>query len=1048
MHSFCFWLSSALALVATVQGQGNTSNAERVDAALAALTVTNLEDVRGNLHLPTISNGFAVNWESNHSSVISIDGIVNRQLTDTPVALIASIDYEGVSQTRELFASVHKAAALGSFEGYAFSYFTGNSLAGENIFFAASDSNNALEWTELNGGQPVLTSSYGTKGLRDPFLIRSPEGDTFYLIATDLSIGSGTSWGDAVRIGSRYLEVWESHDLKTWSEQRHILVSPPEAGNTWAPEAYYDDELGAYLVFWASSLYEATDVNRTGSTYHRMLYATTRDFVTFSETSVWQDAGMSRIDSTVIKSADTYYRFTKDEGASGTGCSDIIQESSASLRATLESWTIIDSCIGKKAGTSAVEGPTAFKSNPNDVHGEKFYLFVDEYGGRGYIPLETADIGNPDWKVSASYNLPSSPRHGTVIPVTAAERASLTEAAPARRAVNADGEILRYDFTTVDGAQLQDASGNGNHAVINGGATIVDGALSFDGVDDFVQLPDNIISGVEDIAIETWALLDSSQQTPYFIYGIGNTVSGNGNGYIFTTGSPYRGSIATGNWTTEQTAASSSSLPQDTWLHLVYTISGRTSAIYLNGYEVARNEDVNVDPKNIGQGVTTANYIGKSLYSSDKLFKGQIREFAIFNRSLTAAEILSRSGNVGAITEVSLADASALKVPAIINTTAGKVLFPVKSGIDVTALAPTFTTAEGVTSSPSSGTIVDLTAEVKYVLKKDDETVAEWTVSAVEMRSPVLPGLYADPNAAVFNGVYYIYVTTDGVPGWGGNTFYAWKSTDLVTWTRGEEPFLTLDGANGNVPWATGNAWAPTIAERNGKYYFYFSGQNAALDTKTIGVAVADTPEGPFTAQPEAMILNNEAITASQAIDPAAFHDPVSGKYYILWGNGRALVAELNEDMVSVNWDTLQAISGLVDFREGVFLVYRDGLYHLTYSIDDTGSENYRVGYATSEYVAGPWTYHGVILQKDPSQGILGTGHNSMFSVPGTDDWYIVYHRFAIPGGGGYRRETTIDRVTFDPETGLINPVIPTLTSVEPETVPQKFRRVSRVMRL
>ncbi|KAK1540798.1 glycosyl hydrolase family 43 [Colletotrichum paranaense] len=1046
MRSLHFWLSSALALAATVRGQDD--NTAKVEAALAAITVTNLDDVRGNLYLPSTIDGLNVTWSSN-SSVISSSGVVVRQADDTQVALTASIDYEGSSQTRELVASVRKAVALDPFAGYAFSYFTGNSIAGEKIYFAASQGNDALKWTELNGGQPVLTSTYGTKGLRDPFLIRSPEGDTFYLIATDLSIGSGTSWGDSVRIGSRYLEVWESNDLKTWSAQRHVLVSPPEAGNTWAPEAYYDDDLGAYLVFWASSLYEDSDVNRTGSTYHRMLYATTRDFVTFSETSIWQDAGMSRIDSTVIKSADTYYRFTKDEGASGTGCSDIIQESSTSLRATLDSWTIIDSCIGKKAGTSAVEGPTTFKSNPDDVHGEKFYLFVDEYGGRGYIPLETADIGNPNWTVSSSYSLPASPRHGTVIPVTAAELASMTGSSATRRAVEAEGEILRYDFSAVDGTQLQDASGNGNHAVINGGATIVDGALTFDGVDDFVKLPNNILSGVEDIAIEVQVLLDASRTTPYFIYGIGNTAAdGNGNGYLFTTGSPYRASITTGNWTGEKSAASSSSLPIGSWLHLVYTISGRTSVIYLNGYEVARNEDVNIDPENIGNGVTTANYIGKSVYSSDKLFKGQIREFAIFNRSLTAAEVLSRSGNVGAITEVSLSDASVLKVPAIINTTDSKVLFPVKPGTDVTALAPVFTTTESVTSSPASGSTVDLSAPVKYVLSKGEEVVAEWTISAVEMGSPVLPGLYADPNVAVFNGVYYIYVTTDGVPGWGGNTFYSWKSTDLVTWTRSAEPFLTLDGANGNVPWATGNAWAPTIAERDGKYYFYFSGQNAALNRKTIGVAVADSPEGPFTAQPEAMILNNEAVTTGQAIDPAAFHDPVSGKYYIYWGNGNPLVAQLNDDMVSVKWDTAQLMTGLVDFREGLFMVYREGLYHLTYSIDDTGSENYRVGYATSKTFNGPWTYQGVILQKDTSQGILGTGHNSILNVPGTDDWYIVYHRFGIPGGGGYRRETTIDHLYFNADTGLAIPVIPTLTSVEPQTVPQKFRRMSRVMRL
>ncbi|MFK4985395.1 family 43 glycosylhydrolase, partial [Klebsiella pneumoniae] len=86
-------------------------------------------------------------------------------------------------------------------------------------------------------------------------------------------------------------------------------------------------------------------------------------------------------------------------------------------------------------------------------------------------------------------------------------------------------------------------------------------------------------------------------------------------------------------------------------------------------------------------------------------------------------------------------------------------------------------------------------------------------------------------------------------------------------------------------------------------------------------------------------------------------------------------------------------------------------LYHLTYSIDDTGSADYRVGYATSTSIDGPWTYRGVILSKDASQGILGTGHSSIINVPGTDEWYIAYHRFAIPGGGGTNRETTIDRL-------------------------------------
>lgn len=353
-----------------------TTRATRATAqtALAAIAITNIDDIRGNVHLPIDSEGLTISWTSSDPSIISPEGIVVRQSQDTTVNLTASVNNE----ERTFSASVRQALEEDLvYEGYAFAYFTGSTIEGENIFFAASEGNDALQWTELNNGQPVLTSKYGTTGLRDPFIMRSVEGDTFWLLATDLSIGSGTSWGDSVKTGSRYLEIWESNDLVTWSAQRHVLVSPPTAGNTWAPEAFYDEDTGSYVVFWALSLYNETDVNREGSTYHRMLIATTRDFVTFSEPTVWQDAGMSRIDSDVFEEDSVYYRFTKDEGASGTGCSDIIMEQSLNLTATLDGWSVIDSCIGRNAGTSAVEGPTSFKSNAGDINGDKYYLFVD-----------------------------------------------------------------------------------------------------------------------------------------------------------------------------------------------------------------------------------------------------------------------------------------------------------------------------------------------------------------------------------------------------------------------------------------------------------------------------------------------------------------------------------------------------------------------------------------------------------------------------------------------------------------------------------------------
>ncbi|MFW2514697.1 family 43 glycosylhydrolase, partial [Demequina sp. SO4-13] len=1011
------------------------SDAQSVaDATAAAIEVVNIDDVRGNLFLPTEVEGLPVTWESADEAIITADGIVNRPATDTDVGLTATVTNGEATATREFTARVLAAIELAPFEGYGFSYFTGNSIDGEKIYFAASDGNDALNWDELNGGEPTLESEYGTLGLRDPFIIRSPEGDKFYMIATDLSIGRNGDWGAAQREGSQYLEIWESNDLVNWSEQRHVKVAPDNAGNTWAPEAYYDDSIGEYVVFWASKLYPEDDPDRTTSPPNEMLYSTTRDFVNFSEPQGWQ-TGISRIDSSVLEVDGTYHRFTKDEGAGTTGCSDIIHEYSDELRAPLDDWSMLASCIGRDAGTSAVEGPSIFKSNPGDVNGDKYYLFVDEYGGRGYVPLETADITNPDWQISDEYDLPASPRHGTVFPVTAEELSSLREQIVTADPVTADedGQVLRYDFESFDGTTLTDVTGNGYNGTIQGGAAPSDGALAFTG-DDYVDLPDNIMAGVEDITIEAEVYLDTALSGNYFIYGLGNTDSaGVGNGYLFTTGNAqYRTSLATGNWSTEETVRAGSALPRGEWVTMVYTLEGDTATLYLNGVEVATST-VTANPGDIGAGFTTANHLGRSNYDADGLFRGQFREFALYNRALSPEEVLAGSGQTDVLLGLTLEDGSVLKVDPIVNQTERTVVFPVKPGTDLTALAPVFSTVEGVTSDPASGTVVDLSSEVTYQLAGGSD--ATWTMEAVEMRSPILPGKYADPNIIVFGDTYYIYATSDGYPGWGGKEFYTWSSKNLVDWERAEQPFLTLDGENGNVPWAEGNAWAPTAIERDGKYYFYFSGHNTDLNRKTIGVAVADHPEGPFVAEPEAMILNNEAVTSGQAIDPHAFKDPVSGKHYIYWGNGSPVMAELADDMVSLEPGTIQDMPGLDGYREGSFMVYRDGMYHLTYSIDDTGSENYRVGYATSDTPEGPWTYRGVILEKDPSLGILGTGHNSIVNVPGTDDWYIAYHRFAIPEGNGTNRETTIDRLTFDPVTGLMEKVTPTLGSVDPQEI-------------
>ncbi|MFE9602128.1 family 43 glycosylhydrolase [Streptomyces hokutonensis] len=692
------------------------------------------------------------------------------------------------------------------YAGYLFAYFTGEGTAdGEQIRYALSRGNDPLHWRELNQGKPVLTSTIGEKGLRDPFVIRSPKGDKFYLIATDLRMyrNSSGSWDDVQRHGSKSVMIWESTDLVHWTDQRLVKVAPDNAGNTWAPEAYWDDSLGEYVVFWASKLYADDDPDHTGSTYNRMMYATTKDFRTFSAPKVWDDPGYSVIDSTVVKYKDTYYRYTKDERdpSSSSPCSKFITgEKSTSLTST--SYDFVSECIGSGA-IERGEGPTVFKSNTE----KKWYLFVDEYGLRGYVPFETTDLDSGEWTPSTDYQLPASPRHGTVLPVTQREYDRLLAAYPATP------------------TSVVDATAHGQQ-----------------------------------------------------------------------------------------------------------------------GY-------------------------------------------------------------------------------AIVTEASSKVVLPTQPATDLRHLAPSLAIGSGATVSPTSGTRRDFRKPQTYTVTAADGTSRTWTVEAVPTRSPVLPGLTADPDVHYLDGQYWIYPTSDGYANWGGTSFRAYSSRDLVHW---QDHGVILD-LGPDVSWADKNAWAPAVAERDGKYYFYFCAE------QQIGVAVADSPAGPFKdvlGQP----LIRKGQFAGQMIDPAVFTDD-DGQSYLYWGNGHAYVVPLNADMTSYDATKVKDIT-TDNFREGSFVVKRKGTYYFMWSEDDTRSENYHVAYATGPSPLGPWTKRGTILSKNPEYGILGTGHHSVVNTPGTDDWYIVYHRFALngpgkPGGDGTHRETTIDRLRFAAD-GTIRPVVPTLGSISP----------------
>lgn len=304
-----------------------------------------------------------------------------------------------------------------AFVGYGFFYFIGNNPGEERIFAAVSQGNTPTAWDLVNGGNPILTSTVGTQGVRDPSVTRSQDGSTFYLLATDLNIGSGTSFGDASTHGSRSIVVWESNDLITWSGPRLPQLMDSTAGDVWAPEVLYNTRTGAYDVFYSSQLYSTSDPDHTASSYHRIMRSTTTDFVNFTNGQVYIDrGGDSILDLTFLRGEDgKLYRFIKNENPTSDPYPLTVYQEVSSDGTADGTWTKVTENIG--AGSiGSNEGPTTFLDNTDP---STAWLWVDEYNNRGYVGLSSSNPAQGGWTYQSSAAAPSNhARHGTILPLT------------------------------------------------------------------------------------------------------------------------------------------------------------------------------------------------------------------------------------------------------------------------------------------------------------------------------------------------------------------------------------------------------------------------------------------------------------------------------------------------------------------------------------------------------------------------------------------------------------------------------------------------------
>ncbi|GHE73547.1 glycoside hydrolase family 43 protein [Streptomyces capitiformicae] len=296
--------------------------------------------------------------------------------------------------------------------GYLMTHFIGEGATGQQIYF--SHSTDGLHWNDLNGGGMTLRSTVGTRGVRDPALVRSPGGDKYWIIATDLCIGCGQNWDQAINNGSRNLVVWESTDLVTWSQPWLLNVAGaiPDGRNAWAPEAIWNPATNDYVLYWA------TNVPLDGKTKHRIFYARTSDFRTITTPQIYIDRPGTQelIDTQIVEvpAGVGNYRYVR---ASGDG--QITLEGSNSILGT---WTHLGNLSGIGLTGAQVEGPMWMKFRDRN----EWALYLDQYSsGRGYMPVTTTNPSSPgtyQLPASGSYNMGGTKkRHGSILNLTAAE---------------------------------------------------------------------------------------------------------------------------------------------------------------------------------------------------------------------------------------------------------------------------------------------------------------------------------------------------------------------------------------------------------------------------------------------------------------------------------------------------------------------------------------------------------------------------------------------------------------------------------------------------
>ncbi|HMW73446.1 MAG TPA: glycoside hydrolase family 43 protein [Cellvibrionaceae bacterium] len=331
-------------------------------------------------------------------------------------------------------------------------------------------------------------------------------------------------------------------------------------------------------------------------------------------------------------------------------------------------------------------------------------------------------------------------------------------------------------------------------------------------------------------------------------------------------------------------------------------------------------------------------------------------------------------------------------------------------------------------------------------MSEQNDAVDYQALKAKAISQPLVEHIYtADPSAHVFDGKIYIYPSHDieaGIEFNDNGDHFDMRDYHVLSLDTPESPAVDNGVALHvkDVPWAERQMWAPDAARKNGKYYFYFPAKRKD-GIFQIGVAVGDSPVGPFIPEPE-------AIKGSYTIDPAVFEDN-DGTFYMyfggIWGGQLQkyrnntynpaneepadhepalgpIVARLSDDMkefaetpreiviLDEQGEPLTAGDHDRRFFEASWMHKYNGKYYFSYS---TGNTHF-LCYAIGDNPYGPFTYGGKILTP-----VVGwTTHHSICEYQG--QWYLFYHDSVLSGGVTHLRSVKMTPLHYDADGRII----------------------------